>query len=99
MVSPICYHIHLLDFLDDQYKNKERKLNKLFEAVKDLKLVIFSGNLDECKFANELIKNDFSTKIFFSQSKIYPQDGLINLAKYTVEVISNKYKGVINLGE
>jgi hypothetical protein len=80
-------------------KNMENYSPELFNAIKDLKLVIFSGNLDECKFADKLIKKNFSTKIFFSQSKIYPQDGLTELAKYTAKVTSDKYKGIISLGE
>jgi hypothetical protein len=69
----------------------------LFNAVKDLKLVIFSGDIDKCRFADDLIKKDWATKIFFSQSKKFPAIELANLPKYSGKIISDKYNGVITL--
>ncbi len=78
-------------------KNIDNYSPALFKAVKALKLVIFSGDIDKCKFADNLLKNDFTTKIFFSQSKKDPQEGLINLPKYSGKIVSSKYKGIICL--
>jgi hypothetical protein len=78
-------------------KNIENYSQKIFEAVKDLKLVIFSGDLNKCHFADELIKKDFTTKIFFSESSKYPNEGLASLPKYCGRIFSDKYEGIINL--
>ena len=69
----------------------------VFDAVKDLKLVIFSGDLDNCSFADKLVEKEFSSKIFFSQSEKYPQEELDNLPKYVGKVIGNNYNGAITL--
>lgn len=69
---------------------------KLFNVVKNLKLVIFSGDLDECQFADDLLKTIVS-KVFFSQSNKYPNKEKINLPKYYGKIISKKYNGIIRL--
>jgi hypothetical protein len=79
-------------------KNIKNYSRKLFDSVKDLRLVVFSGNLDECQFTDELLKKEFTTKIFFSQSFKYPQDGLEDLPKYYAKITSSKYSGLITLG-
>ncbi len=78
-------------------KNIDNYSQKIFEAVKDLKLVIFSGDLDECQFFDKLIEKDFVSKIFFSQSEKYQQPGLSDLQKYTGKIFSKQYNGEINL--
>ncbi|MFA6514291.1 MAG: hypothetical protein WCT50_03335 [Patescibacteria group bacterium] len=78
-------------------KNIDSYSQKLFDAVKDLKLVIFSGDLDKCQFADDLLKKDFSTKIFFSYSKKSPIESLKLLPKYSGKIFSEKYNGVIKL--
>jgi KaiC/GvpD/RAD55 family RecA-like ATPase len=78
-------------------KNIENYSEKIFEAVKDLKLVIFSGDLDRCSFADRLIEKDFTSKIFFSQSEKYPHEELDNLPKYVGKIISDSRKGFITL--
>lgn len=78
-------------------KNIDSYSQKLFEVVKDLKLVIFSGDLDKCQFAGYLLRNNFSSKIFFSYSEIYPIEDLKSLPKYSGKIISDKYNGVIKL--
>ena len=79
-------------------KNIDTYSSKLFDVVKNLKLIIFSGDLDKCQFADELIKKEFATKIFFSQSEKFPQEEPINLAKYCGKIISEKHEGIISLG-
>lgn len=78
-------------------KNIEMYSEKIFEAVKDLNLVIFSGDLDKCSFADKLIAKDFASKVFFSPSEKYPQPNLDNLPKYTGRIIGEHYNGVISL--
>jgi len=98
--SAFIYKIKNTTDLSDRIiliKNIETYSPKIFEAVKDLKLVIFSGDLDKCHFTDDLIKKDFATKIFFSQSDKYPQIGLDNLPRYRGKIFSNKYQGIINL--
>jgi len=78
-------------------KNMEVYSEKVFEATKGLNLVIFSGDLDKCSFADKLVEKDFSSKIFFSQSEKYPQEGLGNLPKYFGKIIGNRINGIIKL--
>lgn len=78
-------------------KNIDTYSRKMFNNLKDLKLVIFSGDLDKCEFAESLINKDFPTRIFFSSSKKFPYRITPNLAKYCGEMISEKHKGVISL--
>ena len=78
-------------------KNIENYSLKLFEVVRDLKYVIFSGNIDECNFIDELIKKEFITKIFFSQSKKYYQDEIEDLPRYFGKITSKEHNGLISL--
>ena len=78
-------------------KNIDSYSQKLFEAVKNLKLVIFSGNLDKCQFADSLLKINFNSKIFFSYSEKFPTEELKSLPKYSGIIINEKHKGVIVL--
>jgi len=78
-------------------KNIDSYSQKLFEAVKDLELVIFSGDLDKCNFAADLLKKKFSSKIFFSYSEKEPIEELKSLPKYSGKIVSEKYNGVIKL--
>ena len=78
-------------------KNIDSYSQKIFDATKNLKLVIFSGDLDKCEFADELLKKSFSSKIFFSYSEKYPLEDLKLLPKYSGKIVSEKYKGIIRL--
>ena len=78
-------------------KNINSYSRKLFKAVKDLKFIIFSGDLDKCQFTDDLLKNNFSSKIFFSGSEKYPVDGLRLLPRYSGQIFSKKYNGIIKL--
>ncbi|MFZ4631803.1 MAG: hypothetical protein ACOYL8_01180 [Patescibacteria group bacterium] len=78
-------------------KNMENYSEKIFEAVKDLKLVIFSGDLDKCSFADKLLEKNCVSRIFFSQPKRYPLEGTQALPKYSGIIISENYNGVIKL--
>ena len=79
------------------YKNIDNYDSKLFNILKDMRLVVFSGNLDECKFKEDLINKNFKTKIFFS----YPQNieikNKVDLPKYCAHIVNIKYNGIITL--
>ena len=78
-------------------KNFDIYSRKLFEIVKELKLVIFAGNIDNCQFFNEIVNKDFNAKIFFSQPEKYPQEGLDDLPKYHGRIFSQDKNGIIKL--
>ena len=78
-------------------KNIDSYSLKLFNATKDLKLVIFSGNLDACKFADDLLKKNFREKIFFSFSEKVPLEDLKSLPKYSGKIIGDKFNGIVRL--
>lgn len=79
------------------YKNIDNYDVKLFNQLKDRKLVIFSGNLDACQFKDELLKKEFKTKIFFSYPKDVEIEDKIELPKYCAFIINNKYQGIITM--
>jgi len=78
-------------------KNIDSYSPKLFDTLSDLKLVIFSGDLDKCEFAASLINKNFPSKIFFSSSKKFPFTIMPDLTKYSGEMISERHKGIISL--
>jgi len=78
-------------------KNIDSYSQKLFNFVKDFRLVIFSGDLDKCAFADELLKNKFNTKIFFSYSEKYALKEPKSLPKYSGMIISGHHNGLIRL--
>lgn len=78
-------------------KNIDNYSPDIFAAVKDLELVIFSGDLDKCQFANSIINKKFTTKIFFSSSEKYPQYELSNLPKYHGKVVGDINNGIVSL--
>ncbi len=79
------------------FKNIDNYDSKLFERLKDAKLVIFSGDLDQCQFKNELLKKEFKTQIFFSYPKDIEIDNKIELPKYCAHIISDQHNGVITV--
>ena len=78
-------------------KNIDSYSSNLFKAIKDLKLIILSGDLDKCRFANNLLEKHFTSKIFFSYSEKYPLEELKDLPRYCGKIISYKYNGMIRL--
>lgn len=78
-------------------KNIDNYSVNVFNAVKNLELIIFSGDLDNCQFADSLIDKNFSTTILFSASEKYYQYDVNNLPKYHGKIISNTYNGVVSL--
>jgi hypothetical protein len=80
-------------------KNMENYSTKLFDKLKDKKLIIFSGNIDECIFKEQLANKDFKTKIFFSYPEIIKIENKINLPKYSGHIIGDKYEGIIKFIE
>ncbi|MFA6586247.1 MAG: hypothetical protein WCS86_03765 [Candidatus Paceibacterota bacterium] len=79
------------------YKNIDNYDSKLFSKLKDMKLVIFSGDIDKCEFREELMKKEFKTKIFFSYPKDIEIENKISLPKYHGHIISEKYNGLIRI--
>lgn len=79
------------------FKNIENYSIDTFNKLKNNEKVIFSGNIDECEFAEELIKKDFETKILFSYSEIIDVDNKIDLPKYNAHIISPRFNGIISL--
>jgi len=78
-------------------KNIDSYSQKIFESVKNLKQIIFAGDLDSCQFADDLLKKNFSSKIFFSFSEKDPMEELKSLPRYSGKIVSEKYNGVIKL--
>ncbi len=79
------------------FKNIENYSSKLFDKLKNQKLVIFSGDVDKCEFVEELKKKDFKTKIFFSYPEKIEIENKIELPKYNGQIISSKYQGLISI--
>lgn len=79
------------------FKNIEEYSVKLFNRLKDHKLVIFSGDVDKCEFVEELKEKEFKTKIFFSYPEKIDIDNKIELPKYHGLIINSKYKGLISI--
>jgi hypothetical protein len=81
------------------FKNIEEYSINLFNKLKDKEFVIFSGDIDKCEFGDELMNKEFKTKIFFSYPEKYEIENKIDLKKYNGHIISNKYNGIISLGD
>lgn len=79
------------------FKNIEEYSTNLFNRLKNQELVIFSGDIDECEFRDELSKINFKTKIFFSYPEKIEVENKIELPKYKGLIISQKYNGLISL--
>jgi len=79
------------------FKNIEEYSTKLFDKLKDQKLIIFSGDIDKCEFGEQLANKDFQTKIFFSYPEKMNVENKIDLPKYKGLIISQKYNGIISL--
>jgi len=80
-------------------KNMENYSTKLFDKLKNHKLVIFSGDIDECVFGEELAKMDFKTRIFFSYPQKLEIGNKIDLPKYNGHIIGDNTSGVIKFEE
>jgi len=79
------------------FKNIENYNQKLFDKLKDKELIIFSGDIDKCAFADDLLKKDFKTKIFFSYPDKVKITNKIDLPQYYGYIESDKYNGLISL--
>ncbi len=78
-------------------KNMNKYSKKVFDAVKNLKLIIFSGDTDRCEFTDELLKINIPTKIFFSASLKFASNKLDELPKYCGQIFSERHNGIIKL--
>ena len=81
------------------FKNIENYSPKLFNKLKNQKLIIFSGDLDKCQFNTQLIEKDFKTKIFFSYPQKIQVKNKIDLPKYHGLIFSKKYNGLISVSK
>lgn len=79
------------------FKNIDNYDSKLFNKLKDMELVVFSGDLDKCEFAGELMKKEFKTKIYFSYPAKFNISNKIELPKYHGLIHSDKYNGLISI--
>ncbi len=79
------------------FKNIDNYDQKLFDQLKDAKLVIFSGDLDQCQFKDELLKKEFKTKIFFSYPQGVEIENKIELPKYCAQIINDRNTGIITV--
>ena len=80
-------------------KNMENYSSKLFDKLKNHKYTIFSGDIDNCVFGDELVKMDFKTKIFFSYPNKLEVGNKIELPKYNGMIMNQKYYGIIKFEE
>ena len=81
------------------FKNIEDYSIKLFDKLKDRKLVIFSGDIDKCEFAEQLIGKEFKNRIFFSYPNNMKIENKIELPKYSGHIIGEKYNGEIKISK
>ena len=89
-----------IDDIDDTFillKNMENYSSKLFDKLKDHKLVIFSGDIDKCVFGYDLAKMDFKTKIFFTYPDKLAIENKLDLPKYYGHVIGGRLNGIIRI--
>lgn len=97
------FFIEKLNHIDDLentvvlLKNMDVYSTKIYDVLKDHKLVIFSGDMDKCEFREQLANKKFKTKIFFSYPEKIEIDNKIELPKYKGLIRSQKYNGVISL--
>jgi hypothetical protein len=78
------------------FKNIEEYSIKLFNKLKDKKLIIFSGDIDKCIFKELLLKKDFKNKIYFSYPESFNIPNKIELPQYSGHIIGNN-NGTIRL--
>lgn len=79
------------------YKNIDNYDSKLFNKLKDKKLIIFSGDIDKCEFGEELMNKEFKTKIFFSYPEKSKIANKIELPKYHGYIVNDKYNGLVSI--
>lgn len=79
------------------YKNIDNYDSKLFDKLKDRKLIIFSGDFDKCEFKEQLINKEFKNKIFFSYPESIQIENKIELPRYSGYIIGDKYNGIIRV--
>jgi hypothetical protein len=92
---------HTLPDIDDRVilvKNIDLFNAKIFEAVKDRKKIILSGDLDKCIYKDQILKLDFKTKILFSQPIADIEITIPKLEKYKGYLFSGNSNGIISLG-
>jgi hypothetical protein len=78
-------------------KNIDSYSVNLFNAIKNLKQVIISGNLDNCAWADGLLNMKYSSLILFSSSHNFPKISLSKIPQYSGIITSSRYNGIIQL--
>ena len=81
-------------FIENLYQ-----MSDLNDIIILLKYTIFSGDIDNCVFGDELVKMDFKTKIFFSYPNKLEVGNKIELPKYNGMIMNQKYYGIIKFEE
>lgn len=75
-------------------KNIEFFSEEIFDVVSGFKNIIFSGDIDRCKFKNKLLKKDFKTIIMFSDMKA-TDFKLAELGQYEGLMLGENNGGII----
>lgn len=79
------------------FKNMDKYSPAMLTALGGGRLLIISGDIDQCSFAADLAKKDFSTMIFFSQPSGYSLEDFKKLKKYQGVVKGVSHNGVIEV--
>ncbi len=80
-------------------KNFDLFDDKIFDAVKNSKNIILSGNLNQCSFGSELVKYPFISHIYFSQSQIDLSRKCPVLEKYFGYLWNKERSGIVKITE
>ena len=79
------------------FKNMDKYSLELFKKFSNSKLLIISGNIDKCLYAEEVSKKDFATVIFFSSPEKYKIEDFMKLEKYQGMVKGISHNGAIEV--
>ncbi len=74
-------------------KNIEFFSEEVFNTVKNLKNIIFSGDLNKCSFKEKILQKSFNTSIYFSSL----DEQLPELNKYEGLFVSQNHTGRVSL--
>lgn len=89
-----------LDDVDNRVilvKNIEVYDSDIYDSIKNKKNIILSGNLDSCKYKDEIINTNLKTKIVFTSPKANIDIEVPELDKYTGYLSNDGKKGIISL--
>lgn len=81
------------------FKNMDKYGPELYKIFGNSRRLIISGNIDECSFADEVAKKDFSTVVFFSSPKKYVLEDFMDLKKYQGIIKGPSHNGTVEVIE